>query len=125
MYVNTNSRMAVIARDKLTGFGEHWGVLLPSGMVAHNTEERNTHVVTFDEFAAGKPVKVIREIPPLEHRGAHWRLSAALAQPRPYDVLQYNCEIFANTVTGYEPESPQVKGWTLLALLALVVRAIA
>lgn len=122
MYVNTNSRMAVIARDKLTGLGKHWGVLLPSGMVAHNTEERNTHVVTFDEFAAGKPVKVIREIPPSEHRGTYWRLQSELAASRPYDLIQYNCEIFANTVTGYEPESPQVKGWALIGLLALFVR---
>ena len=53
MYANTYSRMAVIARDKLTGFGEHWGILLPTGYVAHNTDERNTHVVTFEEFAAG------------------------------------------------------------------------
>ncbi|OHA83387.1 MAG: hypothetical protein A2937_03625 [Candidatus Yonathbacteria bacterium RIFCSPLOWO2_01_FULL_47_33b] len=122
MYANTYSRMAVIARDKLTGFGEHWGILLPTGYVAHNTDERNTHVVTFEEFAAGKPVKVIREVPPSEHRGTYWRLQAELAAARPYDLLQYNCEIFANTVTGYKPESPQVKGWALLALLALVVR---
>jgi hypothetical protein len=114
--------MAVIERDKLTGFGKHWGVLLPDGWVAHCTEDRNGHMVPFEEFAAGKPVKVIREVPPSEHRGTYWRLNDALAQPRAYDLIQYNCEIFANTVTGYKPESPQVKGWALLALFAVIVR---
>lgn len=122
MHMNTHPRMAVIARDKLTGFGKHWGLLLPDGMVAHCTEDRNGHMVTFEQFAAGKPVKVIRDVPPPEHRATYWRLNAALAQPRAYDLIQYNCEIFANTITGYEPESPQVKGWLFAAGLIFILK---
>lgn len=125
MNVNAYFNMAVIAREKLSGFGDHWGVQLPNGMVAHNTEERNVHLVTYEEFAAGKSVKVIREVPSSEHRGVMWRLQAELAAGRSYDLLQYNCEIFANMVTGYKPESPQVNGWLFVALLAFVVRVVA
>lgn len=125
MMMNTCPRMAIIARDKLTGFGEHWGVLLPNDMVAHNTEGRNILIVKLDEFATGKPVKVIREVPPSEHRGTYWRLQAELAAARPYDLLQYNCEIFANTVTGYKPESPQVKWWLFVAGLIFVLKIVA
>lgn len=121
MYLNTHP-IAVIEREKLTGLGKHWGVLLPDGMVAHCTQERNAHIVTFAEFAAGKQVKEIRRVPPSEHYATLQRVRTALAQPRAYDLLQHNCEIFANRVTGYKPESPQVQGVLLVLGLFAILR---
>lgn len=63
-YLNSfTSGIAVIARPKLNGLGEHWGVLLPNGMVAHTTDDKGPHYVTYQEFAAGKQVKEIRKVP--------------------------------------------------------------
>lgn len=121
MYFNRYP-IAVIAREKLAGFGKHWGVLLPNGMVAHCTQEHNAHKVTLAEFAAGKKVEEIRRISSSEHQATLQRLNIALAQARPYDPLQHNCEIFANMVTGCKPESPQVQGWTLLLVAGVVLR---
>jgi len=39
----------IISRPKLTGVGEHWGVQLTDGSVAHLTPD-GEHVVSFTEF---------------------------------------------------------------------------
>lgn len=109
-----SSGMAVIARSKLSGLGEHWGVLLSNYQVAHCTHDRNAHVVPFDEFAQGRQIKVIREIPWSDQWAVNWRLQTELAASKPYNVVHYNCEIFANSVAGFKPESPQVNGWAIL-----------
>lgn len=50
------------------------------------------------------------------------RLRLAFFQQRHYDKVEWNCEIFANWVTGEKPESPQVNGWAILILIVLAVR---
>jgi hypothetical protein len=120
MYLNSYvGEMAIISRPKLTGFGEHWGVQLPNGMVAHNTDTRGEHVVPYQEFAAGKEVKTIRSVPPELWQLALQRIHQEISNPNGYHVLENNCEIFANRVTGHAPESPQVKGLFILALAGL------
>ena len=114
--------MAVISRSKLSGLGEHWGVLLPNYQVAHCTQERNAHVVSLDEFARGLQIKLIREIPWSEQWGVNWRLQSELAASKPYNLVHYNCEIFANTVAGFNPESPQVNGLAILGFVLFAAR---
>lgn len=117
------SEISVIARPKLTGMGEHWGVQLPDRSVVHNTQERGVHVVSYEEFEAGKPVRVVRHVPASEHQSVLWRVHQELANPKPYHLTDNNCEILANRVTGHEPKSPQVQFWGVVAALGLVALA--
>ncbi|MDE3022428.1 MAG: NC domain protein [Pseudomonadota bacterium] len=124
-YINPfNSGISIISRPKLSGFGDHWGILLPNGFVAHSTDDKGPHYVTYQEFAAGRPVKEIRKVPMSECRVTLQRIQQEITHPTGYSLLENNCEIFANRVTGSIPESPQVKGWgfmiTLIGLLALI-----
>jgi hypothetical protein len=111
MYMNAIApSISIIAREKLTGLGQHWGVALPNDHVAHNTDDKGPHVVTLEEFAAGNPIWKVREVPLSEHNATLQRIQQELSAPMSYDLLKNNCETFANRVTGYVPESPSVKG---------------
>ena len=121
-YLNSfPSGIAVIARLKLNGIGWHWGVLLPNGMVVHTTEDRGPHYVNYEEFAAGKQVKEIRKVPLSEQQATLSRVHQELSQPVAYDLITNNCEIFANRITGYVPESQQVRWGFLFALAGFAV----
>jgi hypothetical protein len=121
MYLHTHPTK-IIAREKLNGIGEHWGVLTSNGMVAHNTQDRGPHLVTLDEFAAGKEIKELWRIPSSERQATLRRMEQALALQRPYHPTLYNCETFANAIAGHKPEILQVNGW--LGLAAVVTLAV-
>lgn len=125
MYINNfASDISIIARQKLTGFGEHWGVLLPNGIVAHSTDNKGPHYVTLQEFKAGKNIRMVRQVPPSEHNLTAWRIQQAISNPNGYHLIKNNCEIFANRVTGHPPESPQIKGWGFVfAIIGFAVLA--
>jgi len=115
------SGISIVARPKLSGLGEHWGVLLPNGYVAHCTDDKGPHYVTYQEFAAGRPVKEIRKVPMSESHATMQRIQQEVSRPAGYHLIENNCEIFASRVTGGPPESPQVKGWAfVLAVLTFV-----
>lgn len=116
--------MAIVSRPKLHGFGDHWGVLMPNGLVAHNTAEKNVQVVTYEEFAAGRAVQVIKEIHKSQWVPTNWRLHQELTNPRKYDLVNNNCEIFANRISGYPEESPQIRGMLFLSIAMLALTAI-
>lgn len=118
MYLNImTTTISVIARPKLSGGGEHWGVRV-GDLVAHMTEDRGPHVVTYGEFAAGRPVREVRQVHPLEHNATLGRIRHEIANPTRYHLLDNNCEIFANRVTGYAPKSSQVQGLGVILGLA-------
>lgn len=120
-YLNSfPSGIAVIARQKLSGLGEHWGVLLPNGWVAHSTDDKGPHYVSYEEFAAGKQVKEIRQVPLSERQATLERIQQEISQPKGYHLLENNCEIFANRVTGDIPESQQVKWGVILTFIGAV-----
>jgi hypothetical protein len=77
-------------------------------------------LVTYEEFEAGKQVRVVRRVQESEHQLVLWRVHQELANPRPYHLTENNCEMFANRVTGQAPKSPQVQFWTTAAALGLV-----
>ncbi|OYV84051.1 MAG: hypothetical protein B7X04_01430 [Parcubacteria group bacterium 21-54-25] len=111
----------VLSRPKLTGLGEHWGVRLPDGRVAHCMPVIGVCISSFEDFSAGKDVVVRREVSPALLSEVYRRLNVALFYPRPYDLLSWNCESFANWLTCGEPESAQVAGIGILFFLTLVV----
>jgi hypothetical protein len=126
MYLNLNyymPQMAIIARQKLTGLGEHWGVLQTDGTVFHITQEDGVQVVPFQTFAAGKQVRAVRQIPPSEHRSVMWRIYNELMNPKAYHLLENNCEMVANRVAGHQPQSLQVQFWAIVAGLGFVALA--
>jgi hypothetical protein len=111
----------IVARPKVTGLGEHWGVQLPDGNVAHLTPD-GEQIVTYEQFALGRPVREIRRAPPEAHRGIVGRAMASVRRPGEYRLLDRNCETYATWLMGEAPRSPQVQGAVLLALIAAFVR---
>lgn len=114
-------RMARISRPKLNGFGSHEGVLLPTGLVVHLTQERGVCLVSFAEFAHGHQVSVRFELPATLHELAMQRLSVLLQERKPYDLILNNCEMFARQAVLQKPESPQVFLWFILSVLGVLL----
>jgi hypothetical protein len=114
----------IVARPKLSGLGEHWGVQLSDGTVAHRTQER-IEVVGLRVFAQGRPVREVKRARADEYSRIYQRLHAALRAPTDYRLINENCEHFATWLIGEPRESPQVIGWALVGLAAIAVNAIA
>ena len=121
MYSYNQSPARIIGRTKLSGFGEHWGVQLPDGTVAHLTPA-GEQIVSFAEFAQGCPVKEIRRATPEQHGQIMWRATASVHNPGPYRLLDRNCETYATWLIGEKPQSPQVQGVVVLGLLAAFLK---
>jgi hypothetical protein len=118
-------RMSVIARPKVSGGGEHWGVLFPGNLVAHNTPERGEHVSTLHEFAPGGKLRIVRYVPPEYFHASMRRIQEAVQCPGGYHATNNNCQSFANRITGEAPRSPAVEGVGWLALAGLLMYALA
>lgn len=112
-----NGPMAIVKRQKLSGLGEHVGVLQPDGSVFHTSSAKGSENVSFGQFAAGKPVRLVEQITTNEHPSALTRIQFELLRQQPYDAITNNCEIVASRVAGKLPHSPQVKFWMTLAAL--------
>ncbi len=110
MFFNTQP-IRIISRPKLTGLGEHWGVQLPDGNVAHLTPE-GEQIVSFTEFAQGRPIKEVRRAAPEQRAQIMQRLSLSLQHRGPYRLLDRNCETYATWLLGEKPRSPHVEGAT-------------
>jgi hypothetical protein len=73
-----------ISRQKMAGPGTHAGVLLPSGKVAHLTPE-GASIVTFTEFAQGKPVRAEQTADLSVLHQLEWRAHSTIGRTLPYD----------------------------------------
>ena len=113
--------MAIIAREKLSGLGKHWGVLMLDGMVIHNTAETNIQIVSYEEFASSKKVEIIRNIPQSEWHATNRRIHHELHNPKKYHLTDNNCETVANRIAGLKPESPQVIAAGVLTAIGLAL----
>lgn len=120
MFFNTHP-IRIISRPKLTGLGEHWGVQLPDGNVAHLTPD-GEQVVTYAEFAQGRAIKEVQRAAPEQRAQVMQRLSLSLQNQGPYRLLDRNCETYATWLLGETPRSPQVQGFILLGLIAAFLR---
>ena len=117
----SNHPIRIISRPKLTGLGEHWGVQLPDGNVAHLTPE-GEQIVSFTEFAQGRPIKEVRRAAPEQRAQIMQRLSLSLQHRGPYRLLDRNCETYATWLLGEKPRSPQVEGVIFLGVIAALLR---
>lgn len=120
MFFNTHP-IRIISRPKLTGLGEHWGVQLPDGNVAHLTPD-GERVVTFAEFAQGRAIKEVQRAAPEQRAQVMQGLSISLQNQGPYRLLDRNCETYATWLLGETPRSPQVQGFIFLGLIAVFLR---
>ena len=120
MFFNTQP-IRIISRPKLTGLGEHWGVQLPDGNVAHLTPE-GEQIVSFTEFAQGRPIKEVRRAAPEQRAQIMQRLSLSLQHRGTYRLLDRNCETYATWLLGEKPRSPQVEGVIFLGVIAALLR---
>jgi hypothetical protein len=121
MYAYNQYPARIIARTKLSGVGEHWGVQLPDGTVAHLTPA-GEQIVSLDEFAQGRPVKEIRRAAPEYYGQIVWRATASAHNPGQYRLLDRNCETYATWLMGEKPQSPQVQGVVVLGLIAAFLK---
>lgn len=109
--------ITVLKRQKLNYLGDHFGVGLGNGTVAHYTAENDFQVVSEEEFAQGRDVTIVRAIPADRRFAVEQRLRQIASNPRKYHATDWNCEVFANWLTGEKPESQQVSGWAIVAVL--------
>lgn len=121
MYSNWQSPVRIISRPKLSGIGDHWGVQLPSGDVAHLTPS-GEQIISLLEFAQGRPVKEIRRAAPEQYAQIMWRATTSAQNPGQYRLLDRNCETYATWLIGEKPQSPQVQGVAILGLIAAFLR---
>lgn len=112
-------KFARISRPKLNDFGSHEGVVLPSGLVVHLTQDRGICLVSRAEFAQGHKITIHFELPVELHAPAIRRLSVLLQENKPYDLVLNNCEMFARQAILQKPESPQVLFWLIFTVVGL------
>lgn len=105
-----------ITRPKLSGIGEHAGVLLPNGQVVHHGQG-GPRVDTLNAFAQGLPVKVIRTTDRRQQWEILQRIQSRLRHPPAYRLLDSNCEHFVSDVLGTQKESRQINGLAVIGLL--------
>ncbi len=111
----------IISRPKLSGIGEHWGVQLPNGNVVHLTPT-GEQIVSFNDFAQGRPVKESRRAAPEQYAQVMQRVTLSVQNPGPYRILDRNCETYATWLIGEKPQSPQVLGIVILGVIAAFLR---
>jgi hypothetical protein len=111
--------VGLISRPKLNGPGQHAGVLLPNGYVAHMTHT-GAEIITYADFSHGLTVKFEKAAPPQLQLQIQWRAYQAIGRVPPYDLLNRNCEHFATWLMGEVPKSPQVIGIAVLSIFGLI-----
>jgi hypothetical protein len=111
----------IISRPKLSGIGDHWGVQLSNGNVAHLTPT-GEQIVSFIDFAQGRPVKEIRQAAPEQYTHIMQRVTLSVQNPGQYRLFDRNCETYATWLIGEKPQSPQVVGVVVLGLVAAFLR---
>ena len=121
IFTTSQFPIRIVSRPKLSGVGDHWGVQLPNGNVAHLTPT-GEQIVTFDDFAQGRPVKEIRRAPPEQYAQILRRVTLSVQNPGQYRLLDRNCETYATWLIGEKPTSPQVTGVVVLGLIAAFLR---
>lgn len=120
-FPNRRFPIRIIARPKLSGLGEHWGVQLTNGNVAHLTEQ-GERMVTFSEFAQGCKVREVRRANPYLHDQILRRVFISTQNPGQYRLLDRNCETYATWLIGEQPQSPQVLAALAVGIIAALVR---
>ena len=113
----------ILPGDELSrrkGLITHYGIALHDDSVLEIVPESTHRLVSFEEFANGKPIGIRRppeeELPYILQRAMH-----VLLNRKEYRLLTYNCEHMKNLVLTGRAHSESVR---LLAFLAFACIAI-
>lgn len=98
-------------------FYRHVGIYAGDGMVFHNHPSSGQQLVSIEQFAAGRRIKVKRA-GIKDSVGFYQRLRQAQTQPRSYNLLRRNCEHTASTLRGERAASPQLRLYSGLSVIA-------
>ena len=109
-----------VARPKVGEAIQHWGIVLPSGLVAHCTPERGEHISSIEDFCDGAAVSFTQNIPTHLHSQVIANIKNAMNSPRAYHLTANNCETFVNRMITAIPQSPSVVAVAIVSLLALL-----
>ncbi|WP_409053751.1 lecithin retinol acyltransferase family protein [Variovorax sp. GrIS 2.14] len=107
--------VGLISRPKLSGIGNHVGVQLPSGAVAHMTRA-GAEIVSLVAFAQGRMVEQKLAAPQQTYGAVTARASQSVGRTEPYHFVSLNCEHYAAWVLGQKPISPQIAALAVFAL---------
>jgi hypothetical protein len=115
----------VVSRRKKNGLGVHFGVEFPSGHVVDITIDQGYRQISKQAFADGEVVTVTQEIPWNQGLFVRGRLDELRRNPRKYDLLNWNCETFAEYLVSGVAKSTQAVGLLLLvgAAIAFAIAA--
>lgn len=113
----------ILSRPKITGTGRHFGVELWDGSIIHLTPTGVKHVSRTD-FLLGHEPKVEHVVPDALVMLVMERVRESLESPQAYRFLVWNCEHFANWISGRPAESAQVNGAIGAGLLIALVSAL-
>lgn len=89
------------------GIVEHAGIYLGNKQVFHNSPDNDVEVVSFEQYAAGKEVKVIHKSVDDVALLAK-QLELIIAGSKKYSVISNNCEHLANLLIAGRAYSPQI-----------------
>ena len=99
-------------------FYRHVGVYAGNGMVFHNHPDSGQTLVTLEQFAGGRRIKVKK--PGVSDQSAfRQRLHHAQQQPSGYNVFRRNCEHTVSTLRDGSASSPQLWLYSGLSVLAV------
>ena len=88
-------------------FYTHVGRYVGDGQVFHNHWKNDAEIITFDQFAKGKEVRVLDQgVQSIEEFMR--RIQHVLASGKPYNFLTNNCEHTASYVSNGVTSSPQL-----------------
>lgn len=101
---------------------EHAGIYLDKGKVLHNSPSGNVEICVLEEYANGKPVKVVLSHLSEDKKNELFNQAEQLIKKaRKYGVLDNNCEHLASTLLHGKPSSEQLQGADLGAVAGLLL----
>ncbi|RXJ70668.1 hypothetical protein CS022_22650 [Veronia nyctiphanis] len=90
---------------------QHVGVVVGPNQVIHNTPSNGVSITSYDEYAAGKEVKVKSENLSVEQQDALIEKALEIVNSaKSYNLVAFNCEQLATLITEGRPRSEQVAG---------------
>ncbi len=110
----------LLYRSKL--FVEHAGIYLGKGRVLHNSPDGNVQICAMEDYANGKPVKIVLSNLSEEKKSELFNKAERLVKKaKKYGVLDNNCEHLASSILHGKSSSEQLQGAGLGAIAGLLL----
>lgn len=101
---------------------EHVGIVMENGLVLHNTPNVGPALTSYEDYADGKPVKVVSSnLTPQQKQSLVVRALQTVNEAREYKLISFNCEQMATKVLYGVANSEQMRGAVLIGGTTAVV----